>query len=81
MSTTKVRECVNAAAAAVGTLGSLFVKKNAAGTYDIAITPLVLIVVLGSSASCSIQDAEPFSQCLKSTLSAFKEVFNANQTF
>lgn len=63
--------------AGIGGLGSLFVRKNDKGSYDIAVGPLVAVALLGSSVTCAIQKDEPFVQCLRSTTSLVKEVVNA----
>lgn len=69
---------VNLLAQTAGTVGSLFIKRTADGKYEIAIAPMMVAVVLGSTATCAVQKDEPFRQCVKSTIAMFKEITYAN---
>lgn len=61
----------------LGVVGSLFVKKNTNGECEVATVPLTLMVVVGSGAICAVRDDEPFGVCLKTTLTALKEIIYA----
>lgn len=62
----------------LGIVGSSFIKKTTDGKYEVAIAPLMLAAVIGSGATCAVQDDEPFGVCLKTTLAALKEIVYAN---
>lgn len=61
----------------LGAVGSSFIKKNTDGKYEVAVMPLMLVMVVGSGAACAVQDDEPFGVCLKTTLTALKEIIYA----
>lgn len=74
----KAANAVNGILRTLGVLGSLFVKKTVDGKYEVAVAPVMVAVALGSAATCAVQDDEPFRQCVRSTISMFKEVANAD---
>lgn len=69
---------VNLLVQTAGAAGSLFIKRTADGKYEIAIAPVMVAVVLGSTVTCAVQKDEPFRQCVESTITMFKEITHAN---
>lgn len=63
---------------AIGTIGSLFIKRDTDGKYSIAVAPMTLLLFLGTGVTCGMQTSEPFSVCVKTTTQSLKELFNAN---
>lgn len=74
----KTTNVVNGVLRVLGTVGSLFVKKTIDGKYEVAVAPVMVAVALGSAATCAVQKDEPFRQCVRTTISMFKEVANAD---
>lgn len=64
------------ATALITTLGSVFINRDSkSGEVVINIAPLLLISTLAMGVGCSVQDDEPFSTCVGSTLQSVKELF------
>lgn len=61
----------------VGAIGSLLVRRNAEGRYEIAVAPLPALLLVTSAVTCTVQNAEPFRQCVRSNLTLIQEVVNA----
>lgn len=61
----------------VGAIGSLLVRRNAEGRYEIAVAPLPALLLITSTVACTVQNAEPFRQCVRSNLTVIQEVVNA----
>lgn len=73
----RVNKVLGQCVRALGTVGSLFVRRNAEGRYEIAVTPLPTILLTTSVFACTVQDAEPFRQCVQSNLAIIQEFANA----
>lgn len=57
-------------------IGSLFLTKdNQTSKVVINVAPIVGIVMLSNIVGCSLQDAEPFSQCVEVTFRSIVEGF------
>lgn len=48
----------------VSTIGSVFAQRAADGKVDVAVAPLVIVASAGLFIACSVQNDEPFSQCV-----------------
>lgn len=73
-----MKKMFNLLVTGLGVIGSAFIKKTAAGKYEVALAPLMLAAAVGSGATCAVQDNEPFSVCFKDTLTTIKGLLYAN---
>lgn len=48
----------------MGTLGSVFVRRETDGKVAVAIGPWAVVAIGGLMIGCGTQDSEPFSQCV-----------------
>lgn len=62
----------------VGVIGSLFVKQGVDGKVHVALGPTALLVSCLVSVSCSVQQDEPYSVCIRGALQSFKELVDEN---
>lgn len=74
---TKVNNILGRFVRGVGAIGSLFVRRNTEGRYEIAVAPLPTLLLATSLVTCTFQKAEPFRQCVRSNLAVIQEVVNA----
>lgn len=61
----------------MGAVGSLFVRRNRDGRYEIAVAPIPALLLATSLVACTFQKTEPFRQCVRSNLAVIQEVVNA----
>lgn len=57
-------------------IGSVALRRDANGKIQVGVVPILALVLFGSTVACSVQNDEPFRQCLKATLSDLKEIVN-----
>lgn len=74
---TKLNKILGNCVRGVGAIGSLLVRRNAEGRYEIAVAPLPALLLITSTVACTVQNTESFRQCVHSNLTIIKEVVNA----
>lgn len=73
-----VRPIVSRLVTTVGLVGSLFIKRDADGRVSFALAPLSIALVLTTSITCSVQKTEPFSVCVRDTVTTLRDLIHAN---